>query len=202
MKLKPLLCILALLVALICILPVAAGWAPEEMAMLKTLERSEQNTQAAIATDAREVTTNHIADPPEQSIPTPTPATVQVKTSRVASDTSASCDHINTSQTSQSSKAQSSPDDSTLGVAPNELILFQVSQYRPREEVHLAHPSNFGDRYTSDVYGRPVANEFIVVLHETVYSASSAVNFFQTPHPKDTDQASYHTLIQRDGTVV
>jgi N-acetyl-anhydromuramyl-L-alanine amidase AmpD len=41
-----------------------------------------------------------------------------------------------------------------------------------------------------------------VVLHETVGSASSAVNFFQTPHPRDDDQASYHTLIKQDGTLV
>ena len=40
-----------------------------------------------------------------------------------------------------------------------------------------------------------------MVLHETVGTASSAVNFFQTPHPNDDDQVSYHTLVGLDGTV-
>lgn len=74
--------------------------------------------------------------------------------------------------------------------------------YLPREEVALANPSNYGDRYLTDAYGRPIQNEFIAVLHETVGSARSAINLFQTYHPRDADQVSYHTLIARDGTVI
>jgi Tfp pilus assembly protein PilX len=77
-----------------------------------------------------------------------------------------------------------------------------VPGYKPREVVRLADPSNYGDRYRVDINGRPVNNEFVVVLHETVYSADSAINYFQTPHPRDEDQASYHTLIKRDGTII
>ena len=69
-------------------------------------------------------------------------------------------------------------------------------------EVRWAHHTNYGDRYATDVHGRVVTNDFIIVLHETVGSASSAINTFQTPHPRDEDQVSYHTLIRRDGTVV
>lgn len=76
------------------------------------------------------------------------------------------------------------------------------STYRPREEVALAHPSNFGRRFTQDLFGRPVDNEPIVVLHETVGSGSSAINYFQTPHPRDDDQVSYHALIRENGNVV
>ncbi|MCU0552429.1 MAG: peptidoglycan recognition protein family protein [Leptolyngbya sp. Prado105] len=76
------------------------------------------------------------------------------------------------------------------------------STYRPREEVALAHPSNFGRRFTQDLFGRPVANEAIVVLHETVGSGRSAINYFQTPHPRDEDQVSYHALIRENGNVV
>lgn len=76
------------------------------------------------------------------------------------------------------------------------------STYRPREEVALPHPSNFGRRFTQDLFGRPVDNEAIVVLHETVGSGSSAINYFQTPHPRDDDQVSYHTLIRENGTIV
>lgn len=74
--------------------------------------------------------------------------------------------------------------------------------YIPREGLALADPSNYGERYTKDVSGRPVRNQWLVVLHETVNSAASTINFFRTPHPDDLDQASYHTLITRDGTVV
>jgi N-acetylmuramoyl-L-alanine amidase len=76
------------------------------------------------------------------------------------------------------------------------------STYRPREEVALAHPSNFGRRFTQDLFGRPASNDAIVVLHETVGSGSSAINFFQTPHPLDDDQVSYHSLIRENGNVV
>ncbi|MEO0490805.1 MAG: peptidoglycan recognition family protein [Cyanobacteria bacterium P01_A01_bin.123] len=74
--------------------------------------------------------------------------------------------------------------------------------YQPLEEIALAHPTNYGDRYATDINGRPVFNRFIVVIHETVGSARSAINLFQTPHPNDADQVSYHTLIAQDGTVI
>jgi hypothetical protein len=74
--------------------------------------------------------------------------------------------------------------------------------FKPREEVALAHPTNFGRRFTKDLNGNPASNDAIVVLHETVGSGRSAINYFQTPHPRDDDQVSYHSLIQEDGTVV
>lgn len=64
-------------------------------------------------------------------------------------------------------------------------------------------PTNFGDRYDKDAYGRVIdATPRVVVLHETVYSLSSALNTFMTPHPRDEDQVSYHTLVGQDGRVV
>lgn len=74
--------------------------------------------------------------------------------------------------------------------------------YTPREEVAVVHPTNYGQRFATDIHGNPVSNELIVVIHETVGSAQSAINTFQTPHYQDADQVSYHTLIKRDGTVV
>lgn len=74
--------------------------------------------------------------------------------------------------------------------------------YQPAEVVYLADPSNYGQRFTVDASGNPVTNDYLVVLHETVGSASSAINLFQTHHPRDEDQVSYHTLITLDGTVV
>ena len=64
-------------------------------------------------------------------------------------------------------------------------------------------PTNFGDRYDKDAYGRVIdATPRVVVLHETVYSLSSALNTFMTPHPRDEDQVSYHTLVGQDGRVL
>ncbi|WGV24823.1 peptidoglycan recognition protein family protein [Halotia branconii] len=75
-------------------------------------------------------------------------------------------------------------------------------QYRPRYEIASVNPSNYGERYAKDVNGVTLNNQPIVVLHETGYSASSAVNFFQIPHEDENVQASYHALIKLDGTVV
>jgi hypothetical protein len=77
-----------------------------------------------------------------------------------------------------------------------------VLSYSPRQGRALAHPTNYGERMTKDIYGRPVNNQLLVVLHETVASAASTIRFFQTPHDKDDDQASYHALVTRDGTIV
>jgi hypothetical protein len=65
-----------------------------------------------------------------------------------------------------------------------------------------ADPTNYGDRYATDIYGRPANNALLVVLHETVGSAGSAVNTMQAPHPNEDDQVSYHSIIRRDGTVI
>lgn len=76
------------------------------------------------------------------------------------------------------------------------------AKYRPILEVAAVHPSNFGDRFAFDANGNPLTNQPIIVLHETAYSASSAINFFQTPHEDENVQASYHAIVKLDGTVV
>jgi N-acetyl-anhydromuramyl-L-alanine amidase AmpD len=86
----------------------------------------------------------------------------------------------------------------STAIAPNQRV---APAYRPQEEIVLIHPTNFGDRFLRDVNGKPVSQRPIVVLHETVASANSTLNFFLRPHPRDEDQASYHTLIRRDGTI-
>ncbi|MBD2201020.1 N-acetylmuramoyl-L-alanine amidase [Calothrix sp. FACHB-1219] len=75
------------------------------------------------------------------------------------------------------------------------------AKYKPRYEVRPVNPTNYGERYAKDIYGAVLRNQPIIVLHETGNSASSAINFFQTPHDNENIQASYHTLIRRDGTV-
>ena len=86
--------------------------------------------------------------------------------------------------------------------SPYSSALSQASvDYQPPEKVMLAHPSNYGERFPVDINGNVVDNQYIVVLHETVGSASSALNTFQTNHPNDNDQVSYHTLIGLDGTI-
>ena len=76
------------------------------------------------------------------------------------------------------------------------------AHYRPSYQVASVDPSNYGERYTQDVNGFPVNNQPIIVLHETGYSASSAVNFFQVAHNDEGVQASYHALVKLDGTVI
>jgi hypothetical protein len=73
---------------------------------------------------------------------------------------------------------------------------------RPPYKISWAHPTNYGERYTKDINGLPVHNQPIIVLHETDAAASSVLNFFQEPHFDESVQASYHTMIEVDGTVV
>ena len=81
-----------------------------------------------------------------------------------------------------------------------EALQSQSSTWRRSVEIH---PTNFGERVLRDAKGRPLdASPRVVVLHETVYGMTSAINTFQTPHPRDEDQVSYHTLIGLDGQVV
>lgn len=87
-------------------------------------------------------------------------------------------------------------DKATVGTAqPN-------TGYVPGEQVAFVDPTNYGDRFLNDINGNPADLEPIIVLHETVGSASSALGMFQTFHRNDDDQVSYHTLIKRDGTLV
>lgn len=76
------------------------------------------------------------------------------------------------------------------------------ARYRPSFAAVAVHPSNYGDRYAQDINGVPVNNQAIIVIHETSNSASSAINFFQTPHSDENVQASYHAMIKQDGTVI
>ncbi|MBW4522380.1 MAG: peptidoglycan recognition protein family protein [Scytolyngbya sp. HA4215-MV1] len=78
-----------------------------------------------------------------------------------------------------------------------------LPSYSPKEEIALAHYTNYGERFARDLYGKPAKNDPIIVLHETVATAQSAVNLFQTPHFwDDSSQVSYHALIRRNGAVI
>lgn len=76
------------------------------------------------------------------------------------------------------------------------------AKYKPRYLVAAVDPSNYGQRFAQDIDGLPVNNQPIIVIHETSNSASSAVNFFQTPHTDENVQASYHAIVALDGTVI
>ena len=82
------------------------------------------------------------------------------------------------------------------------LIALQSRQSSWRSDLPI-DPTNYGERHTRDAYGRNLdINPRVVVMHETVYSLTSAVNTFLTPHPRDEDQVSYHSLIGLDGRVL
>ncbi|MEM7595877.1 MAG: peptidoglycan recognition family protein [Cyanobacteria bacterium P01_A01_bin.83] len=76
------------------------------------------------------------------------------------------------------------------------------AEYKPKYGSVEIHPSNYGDRYSVDAYGKTLNNQPLVVLHETTNSARSAINTFRTNHPHDNNQVSYHALITLDGTIV
>lgn len=64
-------------------------------------------------------------------------------------------------------------------------------------------PSNYGRRFRQDAFGNRLdPTPRVVVLHETVSSLTSALNTFKTPHPRDEDQVSYHTLVGQGGEIV
>ena len=69
-----------------------------------------------------------------------------------------------------------------------------------RERPTPADPTNYGERRPTDAEGGKVPNQpSVIVLHETVMSLDDTLRFFQTPHPRDADQASYHLLLDRRG---
>lgn len=143
--------------------------------------------------DIKTVTSNPQTVPTQDSKPQP-----EVKTATpnpkaaISSQNSNSQPQQKTNQKSKSQKTPSYPVKTTAA----------FRAYRPRYEIAWANPTNFGERFTKDVYGTPVHNQPIIVLHETAAPASSAVNFFQNPNEDENIQASYHTMIKLDGTVV
>ena len=74
--------------------------------------------------------------------------------------------------------------------------------YRPKYFQAAIDPTNYGDRYSTDIHGRTLNNQPIAVLHETVGSASSAINTFRRSNSNDNHQSSYHALIALDGTII
>jgi hypothetical protein len=73
----------------------------------------------------------------------------------------------------------------------------------PRQIVKWAYPTNYGVRLKQDIYGTLLRNPLIVIIHETVGSADSAINLFQTPnYSSEGSQSSYHALISLDGTII
>jgi len=89
-----------------------------------------------------------------------------------------------------------------INAVNSQTVHSELASFRPITVWRPAHKTNFGKRYTKDIYGQPVNNQPIVVLHETVSSGTDTIRFFQTPHYNDADQASYHDLIIRNGTIV
>jgi N-acetyl-anhydromuramyl-L-alanine amidase AmpD len=75
-------------------------------------------------------------------------------------------------------------------------------KYIPQQSIVNVHPSNYETRASQDINGKPINNQMIVVLHETVGSAASAINTFRANNVRETSQVSYHALIERNGAIV
>ena len=71
------------------------------------------------------------------------------------------------------------------------------------ERLEPADPTNYGQRDAKDVIGREIPNKpELIVIHETVIPTADTIKLFKTSHPKDEDQASYHILIDRTGSLI
>jgi N-acetylmuramoyl-L-alanine amidase len=105
----------------------------------------------------------------------------------------------NTPNTPNTASTQTAPN-----LTPKSVAISKVSKNIPvpKELIALADSSNYGDRYLKDLAGRPALQEPIIVLHETVGSTGSVMSYFQSFHADEDEQASYHTLITPDGTIV
>lgn len=97
---------------------------------------------------------------------------------------------------------EAQPSPSPVEIDPAVQQVKFVPDYTPKYQISWANPLNYGPRYAKDINGVPVYNQPIIVLHETVNSASSALNTFKTPHANEKNQVSYHALITLDGTIV
>jgi N-acetyl-anhydromuramyl-L-alanine amidase AmpD len=102
---------------------------------------------------------------------------------------------ISTSLPSAELEPSSSQSQPPAKVFPNDV-------YSPREVIALAANSNYGDRYLLDLKGKKANLPPIIVLHETVGSANSVINYFQAFQSNEDNQASYHTMIALDGTII
>jgi hypothetical protein len=100
-------------------------------------------------------------------------------------------------------KSAVKPSPQAISPVPSAVLTdSSLNAFAPRQESAPADPTNYGDRFAKDVFGRSVSNDPLIVLHETVGSADSAINTFRTPHRNENQQSSYHSIIRRDGTIV
>lgn len=88
-------------------------------------------------------------------------------------------------------------------LAAEQLAACRTALGLANEKEALAHITNFGERDPKDALGRTIPNTpALIVLHETVISSPATVNLFQTNHPNDNAQASYHMLVDNAGTLI
>jgi hypothetical protein len=100
-------------------------------------------------------------------------------------------------------RTASSPAPQPISPVPAAVLTqSSLSAIAPPQESAPADPTNYGDRYDRDIFGKPVSNQALIVLHETVGSADSAINTFRTAHTNESMQSSYHSIIRQNGTIV
>ncbi|MFM7427700.1 MAG: N-acetylmuramoyl-L-alanine amidase [Elainella sp.] len=104
---------------------------------------------------------------------------------------------------SPAGRAPASPAPQPISPVPAAVLTqSSLSALAPPQESAPADPTNYGDRYSRDIFGKPVSNQALIVLHETVGSADSAINTFRTAHTNEAMQSSYHSIIRRNGAIV
>lgn len=109
----------------------------------------------------------------------------------------------NAAKPANPSQTANSPTPKAISPVPAAVLTqSSLSVLAPPQESAPADPTNYGDRYSRDIFGKPVSNQALIVLHETVGSADSAINMFRTAHTDESMQSSYHSIIRRNGTIV
>ena len=88
-------------------------------------------------------------------------------------------------------------------ISKEQLLLCKKEINSGNEKFRPADKSNYGERNVKDQIGRDIPhNPELIVLHETVMSADETIKLFQTPHPNDNGQGSYHALVDRSGSLI
>ncbi|WP_353933232.1 peptidoglycan recognition family protein [Okeanomitos corallinicola TIOX110] len=155
---------------------------------------------ALIVGGSRKVENNAMTSPPDTIVGNQYPQALFRVETKTDTQTKNSPNSANLYQ--QPLQKSPAPRNQTNQVVSQYVTTATFTDYKPNLAAATIDPSNYGERYTRDVNGVLLQNQPIVVLHETTNSAASAINFFRNNHVDENVQASYHTLIALDGTVI
>jgi N-acetylmuramoyl-L-alanine amidase len=100
-------------------------------------------------------------------------------------------------------QVQAVPSQSMLDLTSGQTTLLQACAIKLERVGEIQKPAdstNYGPRLKNNWNGEAIPNQpQLIVLHETVIGQEATIKAFQSHHPNDSDQASYHVLIGSRG---